>query len=75
MHAHSKTPPFLEKFHFSLSLFLDVALILMSRENYIIALFNKELLDIHIPGTSVKMYTKVLEWSLQFSLFNWYVHM
>ncbi|KAI8321432.1 APG9-domain-containing protein, partial [Martensiomyces pterosporus] len=45
---------------------------IMRRENYMIALFNKDLLDISVPGLGRKQgLTKALEWNLSFCLMNY----
>ncbi len=65
----------------------DIANRIMRQENYLIALFNKELLDLRIPvPSSVQPYlgehigekskkgqvlTRVLEWSLRFCLMSY----
>jgi Autophagy protein Apg9. len=54
----------------------------MRQENYLIALFNKELLDLRVPLPHVmkhfvveegkgKMLTKALEWNLRFCLMEY----
>ncbi|KAJ2719892.1 autophagy protein atg9 [Coemansia sp. Benny D115] len=45
---------------------------IMRRENYMIALFNKGLLNISIPGVSKdRVLTKALEWNLSFCLMSY----
>ncbi|KAJ2698090.1 autophagy protein atg9, partial [Coemansia spiralis] len=45
---------------------------IMRRENYMLALFNKDLLDISIPGLGRrKVLTKALEWNLSFCLMSY----
>ncbi|KAJ2640517.1 autophagy protein atg9, partial [Coemansia sp. RSA 1694] len=45
---------------------------IMRRENYMVALFNKDLLDISIPGLGKgQVLTKALEWNLSFCLMNY----
>jgi autophagy-related protein 9 len=57
-------------------LFVDVAHRIMRKENYFIALINKELLDLRLPipflrsKFSQPVITKTVEWSLTYSLFN-----
>jgi hypothetical protein len=49
----------------------DVASRIMRKENYLIALFNKDLLDITIPLPYLRekhIFTKDLEWNLSFCL-------
>ena len=54
----------------------------MRQENYLIALFNKELLDLRVPlpgflqafatdGGKGKMLTQALEWNLRFCLMEY----
>lgn len=54
----------------------------MRQENYLIALFNKELLDLRVPlpaflqgfvadGGQGKMLTQALEWNLRFCLMEY----
>ncbi|KAF9246404.1 putative transmembrane protein [Melanogaster broomeanus] len=60
----------------------DVANRIMRQENYLIALFNKELLDLRVPlppalkrilhrGSDGKTLTRVLEWNLRFCLMEY----
>ena len=48
----------------------------MRKENYLIALINKELMDLRLPIPILRSYfsqpviTKTIEWSLTYSLFN-----
>ncbi|GLB34769.1 putative involved in autophagy and cytoplasm to vacuole transport (Cvt) vesicle formation [Lyophyllum shimeji] len=61
----------------------DIANRIMRQENYLIALFNKELLDLRVPLPSVlkrfvpeekgkgKMLTQALEWNLRFCLMEY----
>lgn len=61
----------------------DIANRIMRQENYLIALFNKELLDLRTPLPSVlentfpqeqgkgKMLTRALEWNLRFCLMEY----
>ena len=61
----------------------DVANRILRQENYLIALFNKELLDLRVPLPSLlkrfvpeeqgkgKMLTKALEWNLRFCLMEY----
>jgi len=55
---------------------LDVAHRIMRKENYFIALVNKELMDLRMPipflrsSFSQPVITKTIEWSLTYSLFN-----
>lgn len=63
----------------------DIANRIMRQENYLIALFNKELLDLHVPLPPAlkrilhqtgdegqgKTLTKVLEWNLRFCLMEY----
>ncbi|KAJ2060971.1 autophagy protein atg9 [Coemansia sp. S146] len=45
---------------------------IMRRENYMLALFNKDLLDISVPGLGKEqVLTKALEWNLSFCLMNY----
>ncbi|KAJ2669285.1 autophagy protein atg9 [Coemansia sp. RSA 1085] len=45
---------------------------IMRRENYMIALFNKDVLSISIPGlTQSQALSKALEWNLSFCLMNY----
>ncbi|PIA18431.1 APG9-domain-containing protein, partial [Coemansia reversa NRRL 1564] len=45
---------------------------IMRRENYMLALFNKELLDIRVPGLlGPHVLTKALEWNLSFCVMNY----
>ncbi|KAJ1832837.1 autophagy protein atg9 [Coemansia sp. RSA 2711] len=45
---------------------------IMRRENYMIALFNKDVLDISIPGLGqAHALSKALEWNLSFCLMNY----
>ena len=50
----------------------DVANRIMRQENYLIALFNKDVLDLTIPLPGLRLrppaLTKTLEWNLTFSL-------
>lgn len=51
----------------------DIANRLMRRENYLIALFNKEILDFSLPipffGGS-QLYSKTMEWSINYCIFD-----
>ncbi len=61
----------------------DIANRIMRQENYLIALFNKELLDLRVPlpaslkpfmaeeGGKGKMLTQALEWNLRFCLMEY----
>jgi autophagy-related protein 9 len=54
---------------------LEIAIRLMRRDNYIIAIFNRlskepNLLNLRIPGTSYFLYTKMVEWSLEYTLWS-----
>ncbi|KAJ2484051.1 autophagy protein atg9 [Coemansia sp. RSA 2320] len=45
---------------------------IMRRENYMLALFNKDLLDMSVPGLGKEqVLTKALEWNLSFCLMNY----
>ncbi|KAJ1926508.1 autophagy protein atg9, partial [Linderina pennispora] len=45
---------------------------IMRRENYMIALFNKDVLDLRIPGLGqTPVLTKALEWNLSFCLMSY----
>ncbi|KAJ2344766.1 autophagy protein atg9, partial [Coemansia sp. RSA 2618] len=45
---------------------------IMRRENYMVALFNKDALDISVPGLSqTQALSKALEWNLSFCLMNY----
>ncbi|KAJ2144616.1 autophagy protein atg9 [Coemansia sp. RSA 564] len=45
---------------------------IMRRENYMVALFNKDVLDISVPGLSkTQALSKALEWNLSFCLMNY----
>eukprot|EP01133_Synstelium_polycarpum_P009830 gene9830-11482_t len=53
---------------------LDIANRIMRKENYIIAIINREILDLSIPLPFLGKYkfmTKTLEWSLKYSLYNY----
>ncbi|TDL25003.1 APG9-domain-containing protein [Rickenella mellea] len=61
----------------------DIANRIMRQENYLIALFNKELLDLHVPlpaalsaflewdGVKGSTLTRALEWNLRFCLMDY----
>jgi autophagy-related protein 9 len=61
----------------------DIANRIMRQENYLIALFNKELLDLRVPLPQIfkrfvvedegkgKMLTQALEWNLRFCLMEY----
>jgi autophagy-related protein 9 len=49
----------------------DVANRIMRQENYLIALFNKELLDLRVPLLARDTLTKALEWNLRFCLMEY----
>jgi hypothetical protein len=49
---------------------LDIANIILRKENYMIALVNKEILDLRIPLLRVPVVTKALEWGLTYAFFN-----
>jgi autophagy-related protein 9 len=61
----------------------DIANRILRQENYLIALFNKELLDLRVPWPAVlkpfiseeegkgKMLTQALEWNLRFCLMEY----
>jgi hypothetical protein len=49
--------------------FLDVAARIMRKENYLIALINKDILDLHIPFPFLRksiLLTKTIEWGLTY---------
>lgn len=51
----------------------DIANRLMRKDNYLIAMFNKDVLDITIPFPFVRgrqLYSRTLEWYLQFSILD-----
>ncbi|KAK1753468.1 autophagy protein Apg9-domain-containing protein [Echria macrotheca] len=51
----------------------DIANRLMRRENYLIALFNKDILDLSIPIPFLQQYqllSRTLEWTLMFSILD-----
>ncbi len=57
---------------------VEVASRIMRKDNYLIGLFNKELLDLSIPfmrserkPQSRQFLTKVLEWSLRYALIGY----
>jgi autophagy-related protein 9 len=54
---------------------LEIAIRLMRKDNYIIALFNRlpkepNLLNLRIPGTNYALYTKMVEWSLEYTVWS-----
>ncbi len=49
---------------------LSVSLRILRKENYLIALFNQDLLQMNLPWTQFIFYTKVLEWTLEYSLWS-----
>lgn len=50
---------------------LDISSRIMRKENYLIALINKDLLNLRIPIFGKKpIVTKTIEWSLTYALFN-----
>lgn len=54
---------------------LEIAIRLMRKDNYIIALFNRlpkepNLLNLRIPGTTYSLYTKMVEWSLEYTVWS-----
>jgi autophagy-related protein 9 len=53
----------------------DIANRLMRKENYLIALFNKEVLDLTIPFPILRnrgtMLTKILEWNLSLCILDY----
>lgn len=52
----------------------DIALRIMRRENYLIALFNKDVFNVELPMLHLKpslALTKTLEWNLSFCILNY----
>lgn len=49
---------------------LDIALRIMRKENYIIALFNMNLLDLRIPCFRRGIYTRIIEWYLEYTVWD-----
>lgn len=53
---------------------LDIANRILRKENYLIALFNKEILNLTLPipyFCHKKILTKTLEWNLSFCILNY----
>lgn len=55
----------------------DIANRLMRKENYLIALFNKDILDLSIPMPFLRhhqLLTKTVEWNLGLSILDFVFH-
>ncbi|PRP86837.1 autophagy protein 9 [Planoprotostelium fungivorum] len=53
---------------------LDIANCIMRKENYLITMINKDILNLEIPfipGASTSVVTKTLEWALSLTIFNY----
>jgi autophagy-related protein 9 len=52
----------------------DIAIRILRKENYLIALFNKNLLDLSVPTPILRNYsflTKTMEWNLQYCVMRY----
>jgi len=49
----------------------NVANHILKKENYLVAMFNKDLFDFTIPYVNISFFTKTMEWNLQHAVVNY----
>lgn len=49
----------------------NVANHVLKKENYLVAMFNKEIFDFTIPHTHAPFFTKTMEWNIQYAMINY----